>query len=223
MTTLPHPDPALDACDRIAQVLEEDILFGRIAPGERLVEDPLMSRFDATRHAVRQALAKLERAGVAVREKNRGASVRRLERAEVERIYEVRELLVRQAVLRIPVPAPPALLAALRAMHEDHAGRRRERRWRELYEVNDRFHVTLLGGCGNDVLVDMIRHTMALSLPVRAGGSADPGHAERSEREHGLMLRLLEGSDRWALAQLCVDHLQPAKERYFDALAPHQR
>ena len=34
--------------------LEEDIIFGRFAPGSRLVEDTLMTRYRASRHFVRQ-------------------------------------------------------------------------------------------------------------------------------------------------------------------------
>lgn len=208
------PAPPPDASSGIAKALEEDIIFGRLAPGSRLVEDPLMARFEATRHAIRQALVELERAGVVVREKNKGATVRRLAPEEVERIYEVRELLVRQAVLRIPVPAPAALLDELALLHDAFGKHRRARRWRALHETNDQFHLALFAACGNGVLVDMIRHTMALSLPVRAGGSSDDERAQASEREHALMIRLLHESDRWALAQLCVDHLQPAKRRY---------
>ena len=56
--------------------LEEDIIFGRFAPGSRLVEDTLMSRYGASRHFVRQALFQLERQGIVLREKNIGATVR---------------------------------------------------------------------------------------------------------------------------------------------------
>ena len=52
MPTPPDPSAAT-----VATTLGEDIIFGRLAPGARLVEDPLMARFGATRHAVRQALA----------------------------------------------------------------------------------------------------------------------------------------------------------------------
>ena len=216
----PSPPPSPDVPGGIARTLEEDIIFGRLAPGSRLVEDPLMARFEATRHAIRQALVELERGGVVVREKNKGATVRRLAPDEVERIYEVRELLVRQAVLRIPVPAPAALLDELAQLHDAFGKHRRARRWRAVHETNDRFHLALFGGCGNGVLVDMIRHTMNLSLPVRAGGTTDAERTQASEREHALMIELLRGSDRWALAQLCVDHLQPARLRY---LASYQR
>ena len=90
----------------IAKVLGEDIIFGRLAPGARLTEDTLIARFNVTRHFVRQALAELERTGIVVREKNKGVAVRSLSPREVSQIYEVRDLLQRQASLRIPLLAP---------------------------------------------------------------------------------------------------------------------
>ena len=87
--------------------LEFDILFGRLKPRERLVEDVLMQRFDAKRHAVRQALAELEHIGIVTREPNRGAAVRDFTAQEVEEICELREILQRRAAQRMPLPADP--------------------------------------------------------------------------------------------------------------------
>ena len=53
-----------DGQAEIIKLIEEDIIFGRLAPGSRLVEDVLMARYGATRHFIRQALVHLERAGV---------------------------------------------------------------------------------------------------------------------------------------------------------------
>jgi DNA-binding GntR family transcriptional regulator len=85
--------------------LEEDIIFGRFAPGSRLVEDTLMTRYGASRHFVRQGLFQLERQGIVLREKNIGATVRFYSAEEVRHIYEVREMLTRQAALMIALPA----------------------------------------------------------------------------------------------------------------------
>ena len=92
----------------IAKALEEDIIFGRLAPGTRLTEDTLLARFAVTRHFARQALVQLEAMGIVERERNRGATVRSLTPKQVQEIYAVRELLQRQAALWIPLPAPAA-------------------------------------------------------------------------------------------------------------------
>jgi len=60
---------------------------------------------------------------------------------------------------------------------------------------------------------------MFLSLPVRSKKTADWAHASASERDHHRILQLLKDTDRWALAQLCVDHLQGAKAAYLEAAA----
>jgi DNA-binding GntR family transcriptional regulator len=221
-TTLDGAPAAASAADMaegaapadVAKVLGEDIIFGRLAPGTRLVEDHLIARFGATRHYIRQALGELERTGIVVREKNKGVAVRSLTPPEVLQIYEVRELLQRQAVLRIALPAPKAAIEALERLHDDYSHHVRHRHFRGVHEVNDQFHLTLFAGCGNAYLVDSIKHYMWLSLPVRAKKTADIDHAIASERDHYMMIQLLKGTDSWALAQLCAEHLQPAKVSY---------
>ena len=51
--------PAADALGAAVAALEKDVVFGRLHPRERLVEDDLMARFDVKRQ--REALAALDR------------------------------------------------------------------------------------------------------------------------------------------------------------------
>ncbi len=201
---------------KIVRALEEDIIFGRLAPGTRLTEDKLLSRFPVTRHFVRQALVQLEQMGVVVRERNKGATVRSLTSAEVQQIYAVRELVQRQAALMIPLPAPKALIDELLAIHEEHGKHIEAGYLRGVHETNDRFHLTLFGACGNKYLVQTIELYMRYSLPVRANSMADRSSLDISHSQHRLMIDMLAGRDNWLLAQLCVDHLQPSKRRYID-------
>jgi DNA-binding GntR family transcriptional regulator len=168
---------------------------------------------------VRSALAELERTGIAVREKNKGSMVRSLSPQQVREIYEVRELLQRHAALRIPLPASPEVIESLERIHADYVRHLRERDFSGVHDANDRFHLTLFAACGNTYLIESIRHYMWLSLPVRAKKTTDYAHASKSEQEHYLMIQLLKGTDRWALAQLCVDHLQQAKSDYLTQIS----
>lgn len=207
----------------MAKLLGEDIIFGRLAPGARLTEDNLIARFNVTRHFVRQALVELERTGIVVREKNKGVSVRSLSAREVSQIYEVRELLQRQAALRIPLPAPAPLIMELERLHEEYGRHLRARHFRGVHEANDAFHLTMFAACGNPYLVESIKHYMWLSLPVRAKKTADYEHALASERDHFIIIQLMKGTDSWALAQLCVDHLQSAKKDYLQTVTHIQK
>lgn len=202
----------------IARALEEDIIFGRLAPGTRLTEDTLLSRFAVTRHFARQALVQLEAMGIVVRERNKGATVRSLTPRQVQEIYDVRELVQRQAALWIPLPAPQSLIDELQAIHEEHGKHAAAGYLRGVHEANDRFHLTLFGACGNQHLVQTIELYMRLSLPVRANSMASEESLQISHEHHRLMIEMLKGKDNWVLAQLCVDHLQPSKRRYLNQI-----
>ncbi len=216
--------PSRDAeLDSVVAALEEDIIFGRLPPGQRLVEDVLMTRFGVTRHAIRQALVALERTGIVVRERNVGAAVRSYTREAVLQICQMREFLQRQAVLMIPLPAPEPLVQRLAGLNEAFIAAAARGDLRAVHEANDAFHLTLFGACGNQYLVGSIQHYMNLSLPMRAKTLAEPAAFQVSQRQHAIMITLLREQDRWALAQLCVDHLQPSKEAYLARIEAAQQ
>lgn len=198
----------------ILRRLEEDIIFGRLAPGSRLVEDSLMARYGATRHFIRQALVQLERTGVVRREKNIGATVCSYSAEEVRQIYEVREMLTRQAVLMIVLPAPAELIMRLKTIQADYARHAEAGDLRGIHETNDAFHIALFSACGNPYLVRSLQDYMGLTLPMRAKNLADREGLRLSLRQHDIMIELLQGTDSWALAQINIDHMQSSKADY---------
>jgi DNA-binding GntR family transcriptional regulator len=219
---LPAPEGAPDGADpiasHIARAIEGDIVFGRLRPGQKLPEEELAERFSASRHQVREGLARLERIGIVTRERNRGASVRSFTAEEVRQIYEVRELLQRQAALRIPLPVDEAGIASLRTVHEEYERAAEAGDLQRTHAANDLFHTELFRLCGNEVLAQLVKHYMDLTYAIRAVSFADRESLQTSRRHHAIMLELLAGRDSWALAQLCVDHIQPSKSQYLAAL-----
>ena len=152
--------------------LEEDIIFGRFAPGSRLVEDTLMTRYRASRHFVRQGLFQLERQGIVLREKNIGATVRFYSAEEVRQIYEVREMLTRQAALMIALPASASLIEQLSELQRHYCARADAQDLRGIHEANDAFHVALFSACGNPYLV---RFAAGLHEPDAADARQESG------------------------------------------------
>jgi DNA-binding GntR family transcriptional regulator len=199
---------------RIVADLEADIIFGRLLPRTRLIEDEMMARFRAKRHVVRQAFAGLERCGIAVRVPNKGAMVRDFSRQEIEDICSVREMLHARAAALVPLPADGALVARLEALQREHAAMVAARQPIAIHRINNQFHEALFGACGNAYLARTIKDYADLSLAFRCHLMVDPAHAERARDEHAEMIRALKSGDRRRLIELCVRHTQPSKHVY---------
>jgi DNA-binding GntR family transcriptional regulator len=59
---------------------------------------------------------------------------------------------------------------------------------------------------------------MDLTYAIRGPAFTDPENLETSRRHHRIMLNLLAGTDAWALAEICVDHIQRTKAHYLAVL-----
>lgn len=205
------------AANRIARALEEDVAFGRLRPGQKLPEEELSERFSASRHQVREALARLLRIGVLTKERHKGVTVRRFTAEEVHQIYDVREMLQRQAVMRIPLPVPKSVIESLEVIHAKYERALTRGDFRSIHEANDEFHRAFFRLCGNKFLSELVMQFMDLSYAIRANAFA-PEHLAAARNEHLVMIRLLGTRDAWALSQLCVDHIQYSKEQYLALL-----
>src|SRR5262245_18156852 len=73
--------------------LHSAIISGGLSPGERLIEEELAERLGYSRGAVRGAILRLGHEGLVVRERNRGARVRRFTLEEAVEILEARAAL----------------------------------------------------------------------------------------------------------------------------------
>jgi DNA-binding GntR family transcriptional regulator len=80
--------------EHVCRVLREDILTGRLVPGERVTEATIMERTGVSRTPVREGLRSLEAEGLVISHRGRGTYVTyRLAPEEASRIYECRLLL----------------------------------------------------------------------------------------------------------------------------------
>jgi DNA-binding GntR family transcriptional regulator len=217
--SLDAPAPADALAEQIAQAIETDIVMGRLTPGQKLGEEELAERFGASRHQVREGLSKLEKMGIATKERNRGVFVRRFSQEEVRQIYEVREIIQRQAALRIPLPVDEETIAGLMMVNHRYDQAVASGDVREIHETNDLFHLEIFRLCGNEMLTSLVRQYMDLTYVIRSTGFADPENLETSRRHHRIIIELLGGRDSWALAQICVDHIQPTKAQYLAFVA----
>jgi DNA-binding GntR family transcriptional regulator len=104
-----------------ARRLRGEILSGRLAPGERLVEEQLTRRFGTSRAPLREALRLLGQQGLVEHLPRRGVRVAALSARDIDELFGLRDALEQYAV-RIALDAgrrpEPAALARLTAAVE---------------------------------------------------------------------------------------------------------
>jgi DNA-binding GntR family transcriptional regulator len=204
--------------EAVSRAIEQDIIFGRLAPGERLREETISRDKQASRHHVRSAFVILEHSGSVVREKNKGAHVRAYSAEEVRQLYDVREMLTRQAALRVPLPASGATIARVREAQAAYEAAIDRESLPDIHETNDQFHMEMFSLCENPYLVELLKRCMDMTYIIRAANMADTTWLAVARAEHRAMIALLEGTDPWALSELSVQHLRPSKELYLRRL-----
>lgn len=205
---------------QVYEVLQMDLMLGRLHLRERLVEDDLILRFDATRHAVRRALDELEKEGLVQRQPNRGVRVRDFSLDEVENLYEIRDALETLAASRVKLPAPPEFIAELKRLAGDHARASAAGRYPDLFRLNNAFHEKLYSGAGNPELAAAIKHYSLMTQPIRSRGFADQRLRQIAVREHWEMIEAIEQGQSERLVELCRTHIRWPKEFYLQANSP---
>ncbi|RFC62767.1 GntR family transcriptional regulator [Fulvimarina endophytica] len=205
-----------DLIDRIVTRLEEDIVFGRLHPRERLVEEDIALRFDAKRHVVRQALVKLESLGLVDRHPNRGAVVRLYTAKQVEDINAVRELLESRAASLVPLPLPPKALALLDTLQKRHHEAVLAGDGYTVFRANIDFHQTLFSFCGNDALIEAINTFAQKSHAYRHIFVNDRSYLLWAAEDHARIVAAAKAGDREAFVEHCRNHLAPAKNFYVE-------
>ena len=198
----------------VIAALETDIIHGKILPRMRLIEDHLMEDYEAKRHVVRSALIELQRLGVVVKPPHRGAEIRRFDPDSLAALYRMREVLHHAAVAMIVFPIDPRRIAVLRQACALHADATDAGDPIAIHRTNMRFHRLFYGLCDNPYLAESIRLHDWLSFPARAYGIASADAQRQARAEHAAMTEAAAAGNRALLADLCVRHMQNARDLY---------
>ena len=223
--------------DRLASTIQARVLSGEIVRGTRLPQEGLAAEFGVSRTPVREALRKLQAAGVVEVLPNRGAVVRGPSAREIRESYEVRTELEGLAAELATARMDDAHLLLLRESEELFrtsvgelvAGLRRRRSdapWSEQDDwvrANDLFHEAILEAAGNRRLAEVLGD-LRRSFPRELTWSALSANSRRLEDnvlQHGAILDAIERRDAAAARQHMTAHVRTAGElvlHYFETV-----
>ncbi|MDP1836971.1 MAG: GntR family transcriptional regulator [Reyranella sp.] len=205
------PPPAADRASLskvVAEQIRDQILNGKLRPGERLVEDRLSAELGVSRVPVREALLGLSVEGLVNLEPRRGASVVEISPETVAELVEVRALLEGLNARLAARRHDPAIVAALSDTLRRGNAAAGAGSARELTSLNAEFHDLLAIASRNTVLSGIMR-----SLRERTGlAFAINGQARARQdwKEHaGVLAAVIDGDEELA-ALLATRHVQNA-------------
>ncbi|MDA0172557.1 GntR family transcriptional regulator [Solirubrobacter taibaiensis] len=187
--------------------LHTAIVSGELSPGERLVEEELAERLGASRGAVREAILRLAHDGLVVRERNRGARVRRFTLQEAVEILEARaaleSLAAGYAALRRTDEEARELESLTNEMRRLHASDQ----LLAMSERNAVMHRRILEISGHRVSRDICARLHSQMVRFQFRTVLAPGRSERSLAEHQRIVEAIAAGDRAAAEHAMRAHL----------------
>ena len=194
--------------------LENDIIFGLYAPGTRIVEDRVMERYDAKRHAVRNAFAALESRGLLIRTPNRGVEVVDFTPDDVDALYDVRIVLETAAAERTQLPCSSELTDRLEDIARRHEQAASNMDFRTVFCLNQKFHEVQYSCCGNPRLAELIGNHARAAQPIRVVKYDDVDHMKTIVAQHFDIIKAMRGTSTETLVAAVRAHLPASAEAY---------
>ncbi|MCX5282647.1 MULTISPECIES: GntR family transcriptional regulator [unclassified Streptomyces] len=142
--------------ERVLATLRQEIIAGRLRPGDRLVERELAERFGVSRVPVREAIRALVAEGFVLFETPRRTVVRRLTPTDVAELFELREALEVYAAGLAAARATPESLADLAALLDRAAVATHADDAEAVTDINTAFHDRILAMAGNSLLISVM-------------------------------------------------------------------
>jgi len=199
--------------------IEQLILRGHLAIGQRINESELAARFGTSRGPIREALRALEEARLVRSEKNRGVFVREISVAEADEIYDVREALDQLIGQRVAERATPEQLRDLEAVLAEMDDATGMHDIKSYHALNLKFHDMLVDFAGNARLTESYRLLTKGLLLFRLRGLQDGGGFAVSNTEHKAVVEAIAARDGAGAGQLLRQHASESRARMHKAAA----
>ncbi len=187
--------------------LRQDVLTGRLAPGDLLIESLLADRYNVSRTPVREALRRLEHEGF-INRGPRGLEVRRYAADELWELYEARALLEGYAARRAAERHGPGDARLIEEFHARMAALDEDAGVESRIAANSTFHTAVWKAARNRTLQDVLS---GLHLHGRTTLAMAPRLAE-AVAEHARVVDAILRRDADEAERCMVAHLERGRD-----------
>ena len=200
--------PPTTLSEAVVAQLKEEILNGTLRPGRKLQQTELAERFGISRMPVRDALKELEAEGLVTITAGRAATVAKLDLAEFEEVYQIREVLEELAG-RLSAPSLSdedlGQMSDLVKRMEAASTAGDLRGWLKL---DKELHNRSYAACERPRLLKLIVSFWNSTHQYRRAYCSLPGKIDRAEDLHRRLLAALRDRDGELVGRLISEHVQ---------------
>ena len=187
--------------------LLDEIRRGDLAPGARLRETELAERLGISRTPVREAIRMLEADDLVTHQPRLGATVRRLDHAEVVELYEMRAVLEGTAARLAARGASMVEIEELAGLNVVMAA---AKSGAEARDLNRQFHRALHEAARNRFLIRSMAAIQKTLLILGPTTLTDPARATEVVEEHATILTALANRDGARAESAMRGHIEAA-------------
>lgn len=198
--------------------IREDIVYCRLKPGVRLIEEDLAKSFNVSKTPLREALSQLNAEGFVEYLPNRGVRVASLSVKEVYEIYSIRAVLEGYAArlaAKLIIPKGIGKLNFFQKQLEKHGGNNNFPGW---LQNNTRFHLYISEIGGNQHLFNSIRQFQRRVFRYGYLAISIPGHIENYICIHEKVIEALANKNSDGAEQFMKKHLMEVRDILADFL-----
>jgi DNA-binding GntR family transcriptional regulator len=198
---------SMTVAQRIRQELEDDIVYGKLRPGERIDEIGLGQRYSVSRTPVREALNYLASSGLVTIKPHQGATVAELSLSKLIELFDVMAALEGFCVKLAARRVTPFELKLIKKSHEVCAQYALNDDAIGFFEKNNEFHNLLYEASGNETLIEMTKGLRRRVAPYRRYATFQGTRMHESVGEHAAIVAAIEAKDGVLAEQLMAKHL----------------
>jgi DNA-binding GntR family transcriptional regulator len=197
--------------ERVYDAVKTEIFDFRLLPGDRFTETEIAQRLGVSRTPVRDALYRLKRDGYLEVLFRSGWRVSLFDFSRFDELYECRVLIECAAVEKLCTGPAPADLTSLAAAFSD-AAERGERDPRQLAQLDELFHTTLVEKAGNGEMALIHAQITEKIRIVRRLDFAQTDRVVAFYHDHPKILDLIRNRRRAEAELMLRAHIGQSKE-----------
>lgn len=200
--------------EELRQRLADDIVMGRLAPGERLDEAGIAARFGLSRTPVREAFGMLAMMGLVENRPHRGVIVSSISNDQLSQLFELMAEYEAACARLAAIRMTPAERRHLEQIHDASRAPMQAGDETAYSTANDAFHEALYAGSHNEFLIEATRHTKLRLSPYRAAQFRRSGRLHRSFTEHQRVVDAVLRGDPTGAEATMRDHVLYVNEAF---------